>query len=148
MLNNVILMGRITKDLELKQTQSGISVLQFGIAVDRSYAKQGEERQADFISCVAWRSTAEFISKYFAKGRMIAIEGNLRTRTYDDNKGSRHYVTEVYVDSVSFTGEPKQSSSNGVTPYNPVPDEPPVSISDMPDMNDFEEVLSDNVPPF
>lgn len=93
MLNTVILMGRITQDLELKQTQNGTSVLSFNVAVDRGYVKQGEERQTDFITCVAWRQTAEFISKYFSKGRMIALEGNLRTRTYDDKNGSKHYVT-------------------------------------------------------
>lgn len=112
MLNTVILMGRITQDLELKQTQNGTSVLSFNVAVDRGYVKQGEERQTDFITCVAWRQTAEFISKYFSKGRMIALEGNLRTRTYDDKNGSKHYVTEVYVSSASFTGEPKQQGSN------------------------------------
>ncbi len=111
MLNRVILMGRISQDLALKQTPSGTSVLTFNVAVDRNYTKQGEERQADFITCVAWRQQAEFINKYFAKGRMIALEGNLRTRTYDDKNGSRHYVTEVYVDSVSFTGEPKREGS-------------------------------------
>lgn len=112
MLNRVILMGRITQDLEVKQTQNGTPVLSFTVAVDRGYAKQGEERQTDFINCVAWRQTAEFIGRYFGKGRMIAIEGNLRTRTYDDKNGSRHYVTEVFVDNVSFTGEPKQQGGN------------------------------------
>lgn len=105
MLNRVILMGRITQDLELKQTTGGTSVLSFSVAVDRNFVKQGEERQTDFINCVAWRQQAEFISKYFGKGRMIALEGNLRTRTYDDRNGTKHYVTEVFVDSVSFTGE-------------------------------------------
>lgn len=108
MLNKVILMGRITRDLELKTTPSGVSVLTFTIAVDRSFVRQGEERQADFITCVAWRQQAEFISRYFGKGRMIAVVGNLRTRTYDDKNGTKHYVTEVYVDEASFTGEPKQ----------------------------------------
>ena len=112
MLNRVILMGRITQELELKQTPNGTSVLSFSVAVDRSYSKQGEERQTDFINCVAWRQQAEFISKYFGKGRMIAIEGNLRTRTYDDKNGVKHYVTEVYVDSVSFTGEAKQGGQS------------------------------------
>lgn len=107
MLNKVILMGRITRDLELRQTPQGIPVLTFTIAVDRSFVRQGEERQADFITCVAWRNQAEFINRYFSKGRMIAIVGNLRTRTYDDKNGTKHYVTEVYVDEVSFTGEPK-----------------------------------------
>ena len=110
MLNRVILMGRITQDLDLRQTPNGTPVLTFNVAVDRGYAKQGEDRQTDFITCVAWQKTAEFISRYFGKGRMIAIEGNLRTRTYDDKNGSKHYVTEVYVDNVSFTGEAKQNN--------------------------------------
>ena len=156
MLNRVILMGRITQDLELKSTPSGVSVLSFSIAVDRGFVKQGEERQADFISCVAWRQQAEFISKYFGKGRMIAIEGNLRTRTYDDKNGTKHYVTEVYVDSASFTGEPKQggnagSSFNSSNNYNNSPSQnnnqqnATVSIGDI---SDFEEILSDDGVPF
>lgn len=102
-LNKAIIMGRITHELELKQTQSGTAVLQFTVAVDR-YTKD-EEKQADFISCVAWRQTAEFISKYFSKGRMIAITGSLRSRTYDDRNGSKHYVTEINVEQADFTGE-------------------------------------------
>ena len=105
MLNRVILMGRITQDLEVRQTPSGVSVLSFTVAVDRSFVRQGEDRQTDFINCVAWRNQAEFIGKYFSKGRLIALEGNLRTRNYDDKNGVKHYVTEVFVDSVSFTGE-------------------------------------------
>ena len=108
MLNRVILMGRITQDLELKQTQSGASVLSFSVAVDRNFVKQGEERQTDFIDCVAWRQQAEFISRYFGKGRMICIEGNLRKRVWEDKNGTKHYVTEVFVDNVSFTGEKAQ----------------------------------------
>lgn len=142
-LNKVILMGRVTQDLELKSTQSGIAVLSFTVAVEQSFAKQGEEKKADFISCVAWKQNAEFISKYFAKGRMIAIEGNLRTRTYEDKNGSKHYVTEVYIDSVSFTGEPKQDGmkqnntySQSATTGNPV-----INIGDI---SDFEEILSDD----
>lgn len=117
MLNKVILMGRITRDLELRQTPQGTSVLTFTVAVDRSFVRQGEERQADFITCVAWRQTAEFISRYFGKGRMIAIVGNLRTRTYDDKNGTKHYVTEVYVDEASFTGEPKQQGGYAQNSY-------------------------------
>lgn len=108
MINRIILMGRITRDLELRQTPSGVSTLSFTVAVDRNFQKQGEERQTDFISCVAWRQQAEFISRYFGKGRMIALEGTLRTRTYDDKNGVKHYITEVLVDNVSFTGEAKQ----------------------------------------
>lgn len=113
MLNRVILMGRITHDLELRQTPSGVSSLTFTVAVDRNFTGQNGERQSDFIRCVAWRQTAEFISRYFAKGRMIAIEGNIRTGSYDDKNGVRHYTTDVYVDNASFTGEPRQQQNGG-----------------------------------
>lgn len=149
MLNRVVLMGRITHELDLKVTPSGISVLQFSVAVDRGYVKQGEERQADFITCVAWRQQAEFIYKYFGKGRMIAIEGSLRSRTYDDKNGSKHYVTEVYVDSVSFTGEPKQQQQPTVYPSAPLPPEPQASASiSIGDISEFEEIISDDGVPF
>ena len=148
MLNKVILMGRITQDLEVKQTPSGVSVLSFTVAVQRSYAKQGEEKQTDFISCVAWRQQAEFIGKYFKKGRMIAIEGNLRTRTYDDKNGTKHYVTEVFVDNVSFTGEKaddlQQNNQSSQQNNSSVPANNDLSIGDMADF----EVLSDDGVPF
>ncbi len=156
MLNRVILMGRITQDLEIRQTQSGVAVLSFTVAVDRGYVKQGEERQTDFINCVAWRQQAEFINRYFSKGRLIALEGNLRTRTYDDKNGVKHYVTEVFVDSVSFTGEKAQSSGSSSyatapsarqqsqQPYSE-PSEQPISLGDL---NDFEEILGDDGVPF
>lgn len=118
MLNNVTIMGRITQDLELRQTPNGVSTLSFNVAVDRNYAGKDGQRQTDFITCVAWRQQAEFISKYFAKGRMIAIVGNLRSRTYDDKNGTKHYVTEVYVDSASFTGEPKSAATASATTSN------------------------------
>ena len=113
MINNVTLMGRITAPLELKITSSGTSVLQFTVAVDRDYTDQNGERQADFISCVAWRQAAEFIFKYFGKGRMIALTGRLQSRTYDDKNGAKHYVTELIVNTASFTGEPKQDGQTG-----------------------------------
>ena len=113
MLNRVILMGRIAQDIEVRQTPSGISVVSFSVAVDRSFKDQNGERHTDFINCVAWRQQADFIGRYFAKGRMIALEGNLRTRTYDDKNGTKHYVTEVFVDSVSFTGERADGASQG-----------------------------------
>ena len=162
MLNRVILMGRITQELELKQTPNGTSVLSFSVAVDRSHSKQGEERQTDFINCVAWRQQAEFISKYFGKGRMIALEGNLRTRTYDDKNGVKHYVTEVYVDNVSFTGEAKQGgqssgysnnySNNNYQPQQsaPVRNQPENNNENLSigDLADYEDVLSDDGVPF
>ena len=113
MLNRVILMGRITQNLELKTTASGISVTSFSIAVDRNYVKQGEERQTDFINIVCWRKQAEFVCRYFEKGSMIALEGQLQTRTYQAKDGSNRYVTEVVADSVSFTGEKREQSNNG-----------------------------------
>ena len=136
MLNRVVLMGRITQDLEVKQTPSGVAVLSFTVAVQRSYAKQGEEKQTDFINCVAWRQQAEFIGKYFRKGRMIALEGNLRTRTYDDKNGTKHYVTEVYTDNVSFTGEKVDSIQSNAG-------EPPITVDN--DL-DFGELSDDGVP--
>ena len=107
-INRVILLGRLTADPELKQTPKGTSVLSFTVALDRNYVKQGEERQADFISCVAWDKTAEFVAKFFGKGKTIAIEGNLRTRSYEDKNKSKHNVTEVFVDTVSFAGDAKR----------------------------------------
>ena len=95
MLNRVILMGRITQELELKTTASGISVTSFSIAVDRNYVKQGEQRQTDFINIVCWRQQAEFVCRYFGKGSMIAIEGQLQSRTYQAKDGTNRYVTEV-----------------------------------------------------
>ena len=100
-LNKTILLGRITQDLELKQTPSGVSVLSFTVAVDRSYTK-GEEKQSDFISCVAWKQTAEFISRYFGKGRMIAVEGNIKTGSYQNKNGETVYTTDVVADRVEF----------------------------------------------
>lgn len=148
MLNKVILMGRITQDLEVKQTPSGVAVLSFTVAVQRSYAKQGEEKQTDFINCVAWRNQAEFIGKYFRKGRMIAIEGNLRTRTYDDKNGTKHYVTEVFVDNVSFTGEKvddlQQNNQSSQQNNSSVPANEDLSTGDMADF----DVLSDDGVPF
>lgn len=116
MLNRVVLMGRITQNLELKTTTSGISVTSFSIAVDRNYVKQGEERQTDFINVVCWRKQAEFVCRYFEKGSMIALEGQLQTRTYQAKDGSNRYVTEVVADSVSFTGEKRQQNNNGYQP--------------------------------
>ena len=148
MLNRVILMGRITQDLELKSTPNGTNVLTFNIAVDRGYVKQGEERQTDFITCVAWQQKADFISKYFAKGKLIALEGNLRSRTYDDKNGTKHYVTEVFVDNASFTGE-KTSDNNADTQAKAPTHKGSSNVtSPVVDIADFEEILSDNDVPF
>ena len=125
MLNKVILMGRLTRDPELRTTPQGVSVCTFSIAVDRGYVRQGEERQADFINVVAWRSTAEFVSKYFIKGQMIAVVGRIQTRNYDDKDGKKVYVTEVVADNVEFIGSRNSSGNsnnmNGSADYNAGP---------------------------
>jgi single-strand DNA-binding protein len=103
MLNNVILMGRMTADAELKSTQSGKYVTSFSIAVERDYSQNGE-RQTDFINLVAWGKTAEFITNYFGKGDMIAVRGSIQTRNYEDKDGNKRTATEVLVDKASFCG--------------------------------------------
>ncbi len=105
MLNNVILMGRLVEDPELKKTSSGKSVCSTRIAVERSYAKQGEERKADFFSIVMWGNTAEFCTRYFGKGSLIAVQGQLQSSTYQSKDGSNRYKVEVLVERLSFTGE-------------------------------------------
>ena len=101
MINRVILMGRLTADPELKTTASGISVTSFSIAVDRSYVKNGEERKADFINIVCWRQTAEFVCRYFSKGSLIALEGQLQTRTFQAKDGTNRHITEVVADMIN-----------------------------------------------
>lgn len=115
-LNKVILMGRITHHLELKQTTSGKAVLSFSIAVDR-YSKDENEKTTDFFNCVAWDRRAEFISKYFDKGRLIALVGKLQTRSYEGKDGAKKTVTEIIVDSAEFTGEkPPQAQQQSYAP--------------------------------
>ena len=104
MLNVVAIMGRLVADPELKTTQQGTSVCSFRIACDRNFARQGEQRQADFIDIVAWRAQAEFVCKYFQKGSLIAIEGSLQTRQYQDKNGSNRTAVEVVTSNVSFAG--------------------------------------------
>ncbi len=111
MFNKVILMGRITHDLELKTTPNGISVCHFQMAVDRRYQTKGEEKKTDFFRVTAWRQTAEFITRYFRKGSMILVEGELQTGSYTDKNGNNVNVVEVVADQVSFTGEKKDDNA-------------------------------------
>jgi len=111
-MNNVSLIGRLTADPELKHTQSGIANVRFSIAVDRTFTKQGEERQADFINIVAWRQTAEFVCKYFTKGQRIAINGEIRTGSFVGQDGNKRYTFEVMANNVEFC-ESKRSTSDG-----------------------------------
>lgn len=110
MINNVTIMGRLTQTPEIKSTGNGVEVTSFCVAVDRGYQRQGEERQTDFINCVAWRQTAVFINKYFSKGQMIALTGSLQTRNYEDKTGAKRTATEVVVDSASFCGSKSEST--------------------------------------
>ena len=112
MLNKVILMGRFTRDPELRSTPQGTSTCAFSIAVDRNFVRPGEERKADFINCVAWRQTAEFISKYFKKGSMVALEGSIQTRSWDDQEGKKRYATEVIVNQVYFAESKRDSQAS------------------------------------
>ena len=109
MLNRIILMGRLTADPELRQTAGGTSVATFCLAVERNYQGQNGQRQADFINCVAWRQTGEFISRYFSKGRMIAVEGSLQSRRYEDKTGAKRTAFEVVVDQAFFAGDKPQA---------------------------------------
>ena len=115
MVNIVLLMGRLTADPEIKTTPSGTLVTNFSIAVDRKYTKQGEERKTDFINIVAWNHTADFISKYFFKGKMIVIIGEIQTRSYEDKEGNKRRAFEVLAREVYF-GETKSNRSDIPTP--------------------------------
>lgn len=108
MLNVVAIMGRLVADPELRTTPAGHSVCSFRIACERSYVQQGQERQADFINVIAWRQSAEFVSKYFKKGSMIAIDGSLQTRNYQDKNGNSHTAVEVVANNISFAGAKRQ----------------------------------------
>lgn len=112
MLNVVAIMGRLVADPELRTTTQGNSVCSFRIACDRSYAQQGQERQADFIDVIAWRQQAEFVSKYFQRGSLIAVEGSLQTRKYQDKNGANRTAVEVVANNISFAGAKRQDSQS------------------------------------
>lgn len=112
MLNRIVLMGRLTRDPELRRTQSGTAVVSFSIACDRDYAAQGAERETDFIDIVAWRGTAEFVDKYFSKGRIIVVAGRLQIRNWQDKEGNKRRSAEVVADNVYF-GDSKRDSADG-----------------------------------
>lgn len=113
-LNKVVLAGRLTADPELKTTQSGVSVCSFTLAINRKYSK--EKQETDFINCIAWRSTAEFISKYFGKGSSLCATGSIQTRSWQDQNGQKRYATEVIVDEAMFVDSKSEVSTNNATP--------------------------------
>ncbi|MBR6510224.1 MAG: single-stranded DNA-binding protein [Clostridia bacterium] len=140
MFNLVVLTGRLTADPELKTTPNGTSVTTFSIAVDRRY-RSGEERQTDFITIVAWRQTAEFISKYFKKGNLIGIEGSIQTRRYQDKDGNNRNVFEVVANNVQFV-ESKRDSA----PVNSGAEPASFSNADVNDFADLGDATDDDLP--
>ena len=121
MLNHITIMGRLTRDPELRRTGSGVAVASFTVAVDRDMAPQGQEKETDFIDCVAWRQTGEFVSKYFAKGRMIVVSGRLQIRSWTDKDGNKRRTAEVVADNCYFADSKPEAAGNGsygASPYN------------------------------
>lgn len=135
MLNSVVLMGRLTATPECKQTTSGVPVTSFCIAVERDYARNGADRETDFINIVAWRGTAEFICKYFKKGDMIALQGAIQCRKYEDRDGRQRVSVEVVTDKVSFCGG--KSEGNNLQPQQPQFGGATYNVADIPSEDDL-----------
>lgn len=150
MLNCTTLIGRLVADPELKTTNSGKSVATFRIAVDRAFVKQGEQRQADFITIVAWGNQALFVSRYFSKGSMIAILGRIQTRNFEDGNGNKRTAFEVVATEISFCGGKNENSStqneNSSTDTSTDKSTAPGYSTALP--SDFEEIVDDDDLPF
>jgi single-strand DNA-binding protein len=121
MLNHITIMGRITKDIELRRTGSGVPVASFTLAVDRDFKEKNGEKITDFIDCVAWRNTAEFVEKYFGKGRMAVVSGSLQIRSWTDKDGNKRRVAEVIADNVYFADSKSDSNAKGAPAAAPAP---------------------------
>lgn len=174
-MNSIHITGRLCADPELRQTTSGIAVCRFRVAVNRRFSnKQTGEREADFITCAAWRNTAEFVSRYFQKGSWIEVSGELRNNDYEDNNGVKHYSMNVLADYVGFVGnkdssqnaqnapyQPQRTQAQTYTPQPQTSPQPPQSTpvahtyqqdvqqaQQLGDLGDFEEILSDGDVPF
>lgn len=146
MLNCIVLMGRLVADPELRTTTTGKSVCSFRIAVDRGYVKAGEERKADFIPIVAWEGTANFVSRYFSKGSMIAVQGQLQSRQYEDNSGAKRTAYEVLAREVSFCGSKAETGTN--TAFAAPAQAAPAPAYQTAVPGDFEEITDDEDLPF
>ena len=143
--NKVILIGNLVADPELKQTQSGIAVTSFSIAVSRKFNRDSSQQQTDFFNIVCWRSTAEFVTKYFSKGKSILVCGSLQTRTWTDQQGQKRYITEVVADEVSFVERKSDNAGAGVPPMM---NAEPAPYSNASKDTDFEEMATDEDLPF
>ena len=151
MLNVAVVVGRLTADPELRYTPNNVAVLSFTVACGRSYVKAGAERQTDFIDVVAWRSTAEFISKYFRKGNQIAVQGSIQTRSYTDSQGNKRKAVEIVADNVHFVDSKASQNSKSGNSYPYPTDAPAVqepSSFTSGSVDDFAEVESDLDVPF
>lgn len=127
MLNNVSVMGRFTKDPELRRTTSGTAVVSFTLAVDRDFKGQNGERETDFLNCVAWRGTAEFIANYFSKGSLAAVSGRLQNRNFETQNGEKRTVTEIIAENIYFGGAKKESNE-----FEPAEDFMPIDEDSLP----------------
>lgn len=147
MINAVVLMGRLVRDPEIRTTTSGKSVCSFSLAVERDF-QRSEEKMADYFDCVAWGNTAEFVGKYFHKGRMIAMQGRLQARTYKDREGNNRKAVEVIADKVSFTGEKAEAIESKEAPKEIRAKEPPVAYTSGDLSEEFEVIPDDEDLPF
>ncbi|MBR6729285.1 MAG: single-stranded DNA-binding protein [Clostridia bacterium] len=138
-MNKVVLVGRLARDPELRTTQSGTAVVSFTVACDRRFVKQGEERQADFIGCVAWGKTAEFVSRYFTKGMRIALDGRIQTRTWEDQNGQKRYATEVIAEDVEFAQSKNENGGSYQAPAYSAPAAPQAPSADIDGFMPVEE---------
>ena len=146
MLNKVILMGRLTRDPDFKATPSGTSVCSFSLAVDRDFVRQGEERQTDFINIVTFGSRADFVSRYFHKGQLVAVCGRIQTRSWDDAQtGQKRYATDVVADEVHFA-EPKRDGASAAPSADPYAQQTPQGFGDAP--SGFSAAVDDDQLPF
>lgn len=144
MLNCAVIMGRLTADPELRTTGSGISVTSFSVAVDRNYQRQGQERQTDFINVVAWRQTAEFVTRYFRKGQMIAVQGSIQTRNYEDRNGNKRTAVEIVADNVSFCGSKAETGAAAPSGYNVAPQAEAPAAPEAPQAQSFSTASADD----
>lgn len=119
MLNNIVIMGRLTRDPELRRTSSGVAVASFTLACERDFAPQGADKETDFVDIVAWRSTAEFVSKYFTKGRMAVVSGRLQIRNWEDKEGNKRRSAEILADHVYFGEAKRDKTTQGEPQYDP-----------------------------
>ena len=147
-INISVLTGRLTADPELKYTPNNVPVTSFSLAVDRKYQPQGEEKKTDFIDCVAWRNTAEFICKHFGKGSMIGIEGEIQTRTYTDKEGKNRKVTEIVINNASFCGSKADNAQGNNRPAETEKTPQNANFNTNTANNDFTEVEADDDLPF